>query len=92
MLGLPRQIAAARVQTCDRDILIKLFPVETDAADFDTRPRLRARAQQARKPGEWHAEGAAIQQRDPHRAIVKTDGRCRNGHRHSFSSQGSRAV
>jgi hypothetical protein len=54
--------------------------MQADAADLDTRPRLRPRAQQPRKPRQGHTQGPAVRQFDSHCALVKSDGRCRNGH------------
>jgi hypothetical protein len=75
-----RRIAASGQQPGNRNILVDIFPMQADAADFDARTFFRLCAQQARKPRQRHAERAPVGQVDPHGVIVKANLGCRNAH------------
>jgi hypothetical protein len=79
-LGLPRHVASTGKQAGNGDIFVDVLPVEAGAAELDAFALGRGRVQQARKPGQWHAQRAAIAQLDPHRVFVKSNCRRRNSH------------
>ena len=79
-LGLPRHVASTGKQTGNGDIFVDVLPVEAGAAELDAFALGRSRVQQTRKPRQWHAQGAAIAQFDPHRVLVKSNCRRRNAH------------
>jgi hypothetical protein len=55
-------------------------PVEAGAAELDAFALGRSRVQQARKPGQRHAQRPTIAQLNPHRVLVKSNCRRRNAH------------
>ena len=75
-----RHVAPAGEQAGDRDILVELFPMETEAVQLEFSALRRRGAKQAGKPRQRHADGAAVAQVDPHRMFVKADCGRRNSH------------
>jgi hypothetical protein len=66
VLALPRHIASTSKQARNGNIFIDVLPVEAAAAELDSFALGRSCVQQAWKPSQWHAQGAAIAQLDPH--------------------------
>src|SRR5207244_5709682 len=79
-IWLSGHISLASEQSCDRDILVNIFPMQTQAAQFNAVALRRRRMEKARKPCQRHPECAPIGQFDPHSVLVKADRRCRNAH------------
>jgi hypothetical protein len=67
-----------------------VLPVEAGAVELDAFALGRSRVEQARKPGQRHAQRAAIAQLDPHRVLVKSN--CRRRNAHSITSRSGLGV
>ena len=82
-------IAAPGNEASDRDVLIKLVPMETRAAQGELLALSRARVEEAREPGEGDAERASIFEIDPHLIVVEANrgGFRRSGHAKPFLSR-----
>ena len=76
MLGLFGHIATAGEKSHDGNVFVDFFPMKADAAQLDLLPLGGARAQEAWKPRQRHADCAPVGEIDPHRVFVKTNG-CR---------------
>jgi hypothetical protein len=80
VLAVSRHIASTSKQARNGDIFIDVLPVEAAAAELDPFALGRSCVQQAWKPSQWDAQGAAIAQLDPHHVLVKSNCRRRNAH------------
>ena len=73
---LGRLIGASCDQACYRDILIQVFPMKTQWADFEFLSLFCSCGQQAGEPGKRDAERSSIVKDDPHAAVVKVTVSC----------------
>jgi hypothetical protein len=80
VLRSPRQVASAGEEAGDGNVFVELVPMKTESGKFDAFAHGRGRIEEARKPRERHADGAAVRQVDPHRMFVKADDLRGNGH------------
>jgi len=83
-----RNGASTGKQTSDRNILVDVFPMQADTAQFDLFPLGRRRMQQPGKPSERYAKRPPVGQFNPHRVLVKADAGCRNAHKPDYSPWG----
>ena len=83
-------VSPRRQQAFDKDILVRIVPVQAIAGmpDAAVSPLIRGRVHQAREPGQGHPERSAIVRFDPHRVAVESEPVCpdRNAHPALFRS------
>jgi hypothetical protein len=63
-------VAAAGEEAGDGDVLVERLPMQAEGADLHRPALLRRGVEEAREPGERHAEDAAIGEVDPPREVV----------------------
>ena len=75
----PGHVAATGKEADDRDILVERGPVDTGAAEAEVGAFGGRGMEEAREPGERHADGAAVVEVDPEAMLVEADGGRRLG-------------